>query len=77
MPDGIKELADEIRNQGKSISRMEEKVTATHEWVKSHETRLVAIKEDLDRAKGGWFAMIGFTGLAGAIGAMLTKLIGK
>lgn len=73
MSDEIKELVKIVRDQSNDIAVIKNQVGATHEWVKSHETRILSLKEDLDRAKGGWFAMIGFTGMAGAIGALVAR----
>lgn len=73
MIEDLKEIASSQRRIETAQSRMEQKLDTTHDWVKAHDVKITAIEADVNKAKGGWMAVLGLSGLAGALGGMFTK----
>lgn len=57
------------------VIRIEQKLDTTHEWVKSHDIDIKALQADVNKAKGGWCAVLGLTSLAGAVGGFISRFI--
>lgn len=62
---------NELNELIKTTSRIEQKLDTTHKWVESLDRQVFQIQADMNKAKGGWIAIVGISALAGSVGGLI------
>lgn len=59
------------------LARIETKLDTALSTLVRHDDRITSNEADINKAKGGWLAILGASGLTGALAGIIANILGK